>query len=95
MEQMKYLSRDEYEAILQEQYTALESNDIIHLINQSKKNLIEIIDKDNRVLNSKTEFIASIITHATQYRKLSFKQWKALKAFNNEYLKDISDVKTF
>jgi hypothetical protein len=95
MEQMKYLSSDEYQAILQEQYTALESNDIIHLINQSKRNLIEIIDKDNRVMNDKTEFIASIITNATQYRKLSFKQWKALKAFNRDCNKDTTDVKTF
>jgi hypothetical protein len=90
MEQMKYLSSDEYQAILQEQYTALESNDIIHLINQSKRNILETTDN-----NDKTEFIESIISNAIQYRKLSFKQWKALKAFNRDCNKDTTDVKTF
>ena len=87
---MKYLSSDEYQAILQEQYTALESNDIIHLINQSKRNILETTDN-----NDKTEFIESIISNAIQYRKLSFKQWKALKAFNRDCNKDTTDVKTF
>lgn len=90
MEQIKYLSSDEYQARLQEQYTALESNDIIHLINQSKRNILETTDN-----NDKTEFIESIIRNAIQYRKLSFKQWKALKAFNRDCIKDTTDVKTF
>lgn len=96
MEQMKYLSRDEFELVLQEQYTSSTSADIIELINESKKYSLEMYASNNNVVSEKLDFILSIISQATEFRKLSFKQWKALKAFckDNKITKEI-ETKTF
>jgi hypothetical protein len=96
MEQMKYLNRDEYELVLQEQYNLSTSADIIQLINDSKKYSIEIYANNNNVVSERLDFILSIITQATEFRRLSFKQWKALKAFcrDNRVANEI-ETKTF
>ena len=89
---MKYLNLNDYDAVLLEQYEASTSADIIELINLTKKYLIDTIDANNKVMNDRTEFIASIIMNATQYRKLSFKQWKALKAFIRDCNREKSEA---
>lgn len=82
---MEYLNKDEYAEVLFNQYNSQTAEDLIKLINESKTYVIELIDSNNKIPTDKSEFIASIIIHTTKYRKISFKQWKALKAFVNEY----------
>ncbi len=77
------------------QYDSANPTDIINLINDSKKQLVAIIDRNNRSLDSKSEFIASIIMHVSKHRKMSFKQWKALKAFLRDCAKSDITYKTF
>lgn len=95
---MKYLNKNEYEVVLYNQYNDSSSDDIINILTASKKYIL-FFDNKNIISEDKIGLIKSIIVSAHELRKLSFKQWKALKAFNkqcmNEMLPEKNKCKTF
>jgi hypothetical protein len=100
MQPTKYIDKEQYEAELQKQFDSFDSERIIELLDLSKKCVLYTAYQNNNKHTEKSEFIDSIIRAAEASRKLSFKQWKALRAFckqcKNEMISgDSTNVKSF
>lgn len=77
----KYISNEEYQEILQNQFnelTAVELNTQIDKCEEFLNNLSDDIGDE------RYDFIKSIIQTAKQQSELTFKQWKALSAFQRD-----------
>jgi hypothetical protein len=100
MQPTKYIDKEQYEAELQRQFDNFDSAMIVELLELSKKCVLYTAYQNDNMHTDKSEFIDSIIKAAETYRKLSFKQWKALRAFcqqcKNEMISgDSTNVKSF
>lgn len=77
----KYISNEEYQANLQKEFSDLTAEDLVNHINKSESYLSEL---GNDIDEERYEFIKSICNTAKQMDELTFKQWKALSAFNRD-----------
>jgi hypothetical protein len=77
----KYISNEEYQANLQKEFSDLTAEDLVNHINKSETFLSEL---GNDIEEERYEFIKSICNTARQMDELTFKQWKALSAFNRD-----------
>lgn len=80
----KYISNEEYQLILQQQFTNLSAEELVNHIVKSETYLSEL---GNDIDEERYEFIKSICNTARQMDELTFKQWKALSAFNSDCAK--------
>lgn len=77
----KYISNEEYQQNLQKEFSDLSAEDLVNHINKSETYLSEL---GNDIDEERYEFIKSICNTAHQMNELTFKQWKALSAFNRD-----------
>ena len=77
----KYISDEEYQQNLQQQFSELTPEDLVNHINKSETYLSEL---GNDIAEDRYEFIKSVCNTARQMDELTFKQWKALSAFNRD-----------
>lgn len=77
----KYISNEEYQQNLQKEFSDLTAEDLVNHINKSESYLSEL---GNDIDEERYEFIKSICNTAKQMDELTFKQWKALSAFNRD-----------
>jgi hypothetical protein len=77
----KYISNEEYQEILQNQFNDLTATDLIAQINKCEDFLNNLSDD---IGDDRYDFVKSIITTAKQQKELTFKQWKALSAFQRD-----------
>ena len=80
----KYISNEEYQQNLQKEFSDLTAEDLVNHINKSESYLSEL---GNDIDEERYEFIKSICNTAKQMDELTFKQWKALSAFNSDCAK--------
>jgi hypothetical protein len=77
----KYISNEEYQEILQNQFNDLTATDLIAQIDKCEDFLNNLSDD---IGDDRYDFVKSIITTAKQQKELTFKQWKALSAFQRD-----------
>jgi hypothetical protein len=66
-------SRESFEEVLQQAYDELEPQDIIDLLNETSRLVVQS--------EFQNDFIFSIGKSVAKNRNISFKQWKALSAY--------------
>jgi len=77
----RYISNEEYQSNLQNEFNGLSAEQLVKHIEQSENYLSEL---GNEIDEERYEFIKSICNTAKQMDELTFKQWKALSAFNRD-----------
>lgn len=83
MEVKNYITPEEYQKKLLDQFNGITKDDIVQLIRDSKLHLIQLKYSDDLSdeTEQRVEFIKSIIEFCEENRNITFKQWKALNAF--------------